>query len=149
MNEHIIINADDLGITPGTNKAIFFGYDNGYINSASLMTNCDYFNEAVPQIKKRKNLRVGVHLNLTYGKSLNHSLYYNNSQGIFNLSYWRLIMKSYFDKSFLREMKKEFELQIERAIDLHTQLDYENASRRTMATCSNSSGRNRILCQNY
>ena len=46
-----IVNADDLGMTPGTNKAIFDGHDNGYINSTSIMTNCDYFNEAIHGLK--------------------------------------------------------------------------------------------------
>ena len=68
MHNDVIVNADDLAITPGTNKAVFYGFDNGHINSASIMSNCDYFLETLPEIKSRKNLKIGVHLNLTYGR---------------------------------------------------------------------------------
>ena len=57
MNNKLIINADDLGITPGTNNAIFYGHDNGYITHASIMANCDYFNDAIIGIKKKKKIK--------------------------------------------------------------------------------------------
>ena len=116
INKNIIVNADDLGITPGTNKAIFDGYDNGYITSSSIMTNCDFFNEAINDLKKREHLKVGVHLNLTYGKPLNNSLLFCDSNGSFNLSYLQLVKKSFFNKKFLEGIKKEFESQIQKAL---------------------------------
>ena len=116
-----IVNADDLGMTPGTNKAIFDGHDNGYINSTSIMTNCDYFNEAIHGLKARKDLKVGIHLNLTYGKSLSGSFMLGNQYGFFNLSYLQILYKSIVSKSFLAEVEDEFELQIQKAI--HNKID--------------------------
>ncbi len=108
----LIINADDIGMTPGTNKAIFKGYDNGVITHTSIMANGDYFLEAIKGLQRRKTLRVGVHLNLTYGKALNLSAVYNDDRGIFNLGYLSILLKSTYHKKFLEAVEKEFEQQI-------------------------------------
>ncbi len=114
---NIIVNADDLGMTPGTNRAIFKGFDHGLITHSSIMSNCDYFTEAVDGLKTRKGLNIGVHLNLTYGKALNHSQLYNDENGVFNLGYMSILMKSFYQKDFLREVKNEFEMQILRVLN--------------------------------
>jgi len=80
----LIVNSDDLATTPGTNKAIFKGYDDGMITHTSIMANGDYFTEAVEGLQSRKDLGVGMHLNLTYGKALHSNPVYNDTQGIFN-----------------------------------------------------------------
>lgn len=109
---NIIVNADDLGMTPGTNKAIFEGFDHGIVTHSSIMSNCDYFTEAVDGLKTRKDLNIGIHLNLTYGKALNSNPLYNDNNGVFNLGYMAIFVKSIFQKDFIKEVKKEFELQI-------------------------------------
>jgi len=114
---NIIVNADDFGMTPGTNKAIFKGFDHGIITHTSIMSNADYFTEAVDGLKKRKNLNVGVHLNLTYGKALNNNRIYNDKKGLFNLGFMAILVKSLFNKDFIKEVKKEFELQIRHILD--------------------------------
>ncbi len=111
MNK-LIINADDLGMTPGTNKAIFKGFDNGMITHSSIMANGDYFFEAIEELQSRKTLGVGIHLNLTYGKALNLSTLYNDDYGIFDLGYLSILLKSIYHKKFLEAVEKEFEQQI-------------------------------------
>ena len=56
----LIVNADDLGMSQGTNRAIFLGYDKGVITYSSIMSNADYFKEAVAGLKNRKGLQVGI-----------------------------------------------------------------------------------------
>ena len=124
-----IVNADDLGMSPGTNKAIFDGHDNGYINSTSIMTNCDYFNEAIHGLKARKDLKVGIHLNLTYGKSLNSSLIFSDTNGFFNLNYLQLFYKSIFSNHFLEKVEGEFELQIQKAIQNNIDISHLDSHR--------------------
>ena len=114
---NIIINADDLAMTPGTNKAIFKGYDHGIITHSSIMSNGDYFTEAIDGLKNRKGLNIGIHLNLTYGKAMNYSQTYNDRKGIFNLGFLKILIKSIFQKEFVKEVKKEFELQIRNVLD--------------------------------
>lgn len=113
----MIINADDLGMTPGTNKAIFEGYDHGMITHTSIMSNSDYFSEAIEGLFKRKDLGVGIHLNLTYGKALYFNAVYNDTQGIFNLSYIKILTLSIYNKEFLKAVEVEFEQQILRVIN--------------------------------
>ena len=112
-----MVNADDLGMTPGTNKAIFEGFDHGIVTHSSIMSNCDYFREAVDGLKVRKDLNIGIHFNLTYGKALNYNRIYNDNHGVFNLGYMAILVKSIFQKDFITEIKKEFELQILRVLN--------------------------------
>jgi predicted glycoside hydrolase/deacetylase ChbG (UPF0249 family) len=66
---NIIVNADDFGMTQSINKAIVYCYEHGYINSASLMANMPFFDEAVDLIHKNSFIKhVGIHANLTDGK---------------------------------------------------------------------------------
>ncbi len=108
----LIVNADDLGMTPGTNKAIFKGYDDGMVTHASIMSNGDYFSEAIEELQNRTKLLVGIHLNLTYGKALHFSSLYNDVQGIFNLGYLKILALSTHNKAFLEAVEVEFEEQI-------------------------------------
>lgn len=66
----IIFNADDLGYSHGVNQGILFGYQNGVVNSSSLMVNMAYFEEAVEVISNNNLHNVGLHFNLTEGKPI-------------------------------------------------------------------------------
>lgn len=61
----IIFNADDFGISKGVNAAIIESYQNGILNSASLMVNQKYAREAVAAAEKMPDLALGLHVNLT------------------------------------------------------------------------------------
>lgn len=125
----MIINADDLGMTPGTNKAIFEGYDHGMITHTSIMANSDYFSEAIDGLLERKDLGVGIHLNLTYGKALHFNSVYNDPQRIFNLGYLKLLSLSSHNKEFLEAVEVEFEEQILRVIDSELTLTHLDSHR--------------------
>lgn len=60
-----IFNADDFGISKGVNAAIIKAHKEGILNSASLMINQKYADEAVEAAKQMPDLQVGLHLNLT------------------------------------------------------------------------------------
>ena len=62
---NLILNADDLGLTHGVNLGIVDCYKKGVVNSASLMTNTPYFEEAVSLIKEHHLENIGLHFNLT------------------------------------------------------------------------------------
>ena len=61
----VIFNADDFGISPGVNQAIFKAHAEGILNSASLMVNQEFADEAISLARKMPNLNVGLHINLT------------------------------------------------------------------------------------
>jgi predicted glycoside hydrolase/deacetylase ChbG (UPF0249 family) len=63
----IIFNADDLGQTQGVNRGILYAYQNGVVNSSSLMVTTDHFEEAVEIIANHKLNNIGLHFNFTEG----------------------------------------------------------------------------------
>lgn len=63
-----IFNADDFGMTLGVNDAIKRAYEEGILNSASLMVNQKYAAQAVEMAQNMPNLEMGLHLNLTNEK---------------------------------------------------------------------------------
>lgn len=66
----LIVNADDFGLTEGTNYGIIEGHINGIVNSTTMMMNMPGTEHAVRLAKEYKTLGVGVHLVLTAGKPL-------------------------------------------------------------------------------
>ncbi len=110
----LIVNADDLGMTPGANQGIFEGFDKGAITHASIMANCDYFDEAMQGLQQRPNLGLGMHLNITYGKPLIQNSLYSDKEGIFNLGYLDLLKNR--SPEFLAAVEAEWEAQIKRVL---------------------------------
>lgn len=64
----VIFNADDFGISPGVNQAIFKAHIHGILNSASLMVNQQFADEAISLAQKMPKLSLGLHINLTNEK---------------------------------------------------------------------------------
>lgn len=69
----IIVNADDIGLKPSVNKAILYCFEQGYINSTSLLTNMDHFNDTVEFIHQNPIIKnVGLHVNFAEGKPVSN-----------------------------------------------------------------------------
>ncbi|MDP2726767.1 MAG: ChbG/HpnK family deacetylase, partial [Dehalococcoidia bacterium] len=66
----LIINADDLGLSPGVNTGIIEAHRQGVVTSASLMANLPGTAEAAVMARENPELGVGLHLNLTSGQQL-------------------------------------------------------------------------------
>jgi chitin disaccharide deacetylase len=64
----LIINADDLGLTPGVNRAIVEAHTHGIVTSSTLMANGPAFAEAVQMAKTVPQLSVGCHVLLIDGE---------------------------------------------------------------------------------
>jgi predicted glycoside hydrolase/deacetylase ChbG (UPF0249 family) len=70
---NVIANADDLGMRPSVNKAILYCFEQGYINSTSIMVNTGYFEEAVDFVHDHSSItNIGVHVNLAAGKPISN-----------------------------------------------------------------------------
>lgn len=71
MSEKLIINADDFGFDSNVNAAIVACFQKDIINSTTIMANMPGFDEAVVLAKKHNlTTKIGLHVNLTEGKSL-------------------------------------------------------------------------------
>ncbi|PYT99697.1 MAG: hypothetical protein DMG34_20285 [Acidobacteria bacterium] len=66
--KNLIVNADDLGWTPGVNRGISEAHRNGIVTSTSLLANGCAFDDGVRLSRELPRLGVGVHLNLSDGK---------------------------------------------------------------------------------
>ena len=67
---HLIINADDFGLSPGVNRAVIKAWREGILTSASLMAAGDAFDEAVALAGQNPGLQVGLHLTLVQGRAV-------------------------------------------------------------------------------
>ena len=63
----LVVNADDLGLSPGVNEGIVRAHQAGIVTSSSVIVNLPAFEGAVALAKKNPRLGVGVHVNLTCG----------------------------------------------------------------------------------
>ncbi len=113
MNKKVIINGDDLGISPGVNQAICEAGAHGCLTHASLMVNGGFFEDAVSNLNTRcPGLITGVHLNLTYGKGLLRSHRLTGEDGTFKHGFLGLLVRTMLDKRLLEDIEKELEAQL-------------------------------------
>jgi predicted glycoside hydrolase/deacetylase ChbG (UPF0249 family) len=66
----LIVNADDLGISLGTNRAIAECFSRGIVTSASLLVNMPAWEEAVRIAREHTALQIGLHVCLTSGRPI-------------------------------------------------------------------------------
>jgi predicted glycoside hydrolase/deacetylase ChbG (UPF0249 family) len=60
----LIINADDLGISPEVNRGVFTSYEHGVVTDSSLLIKGACSQEAITMIKKNPEFPVGIHIDL-------------------------------------------------------------------------------------
>jgi predicted glycoside hydrolase/deacetylase ChbG (UPF0249 family) len=65
----LIVNADDLGRTPGINEGIFKAHERGIVTSATLMVNYPASAAAARALPRFSSLGVGLHVALSGGPS--------------------------------------------------------------------------------
>jgi predicted glycoside hydrolase/deacetylase ChbG (UPF0249 family) len=63
-SRHLIVNADDLGLSAGINAGIFAAHERGIVTSASLMVRQDGAAEAATLAASHPRLAIGLHLDL-------------------------------------------------------------------------------------
>jgi hopanoid biosynthesis associated protein HpnK len=71
---HLIINADDFGLTTGVNRAIEEAGSAGALTSATLMANSGRFEEAIRIARSLPQLRIGCHIVLIDGEPVSGDL---------------------------------------------------------------------------
>lgn len=124
MLKKFILNADDLGLTIYHNRAVYAGYKNGFLTSASLCTNTKAFFDALENvISKCPNLGLGMHLNIMEGKALTDCSLLTDKYGYFNKGYLYLILNQH-SRKLQEQIKKEFKAQIETALKHNIQIDH-------------------------
>ena len=121
-NKKFILNADDFGMSSYYNRAVLEGYSYGILKSASLVANGSAFEEACSEIIPAcPNLGIGVHLNVIEGKPLCSDLdtLVDSNNNFYN-GYGAFILKSMYDKNFMKQLELEFRTQIEKILAVTT-----------------------------
>ena len=67
---HLVVRADDYGLSPGVNQAIQQGLEAGFLTGTSIMMGSPHSEEALRWASSHPAFRFGVHLNLTLGRPL-------------------------------------------------------------------------------
>ena len=68
--QKLIITADDYGMCDIVDKAIDAGIENGIITTTNVMTNMETLQNANDLRKRYPHISVGVHWNVTTGRSI-------------------------------------------------------------------------------
>lgn len=115
---HLIVTADDFGLSKETNRGILDAHLHGIVTSASLLMNAPETEEAIALSKIHPSLEIGIHLGLVEGfslinqrSSITDELSYFPGQVCLH-RHWRPFIKSYLAKSLdLNEIRAELEAQ--------------------------------------
>jgi len=110
---NIIVNADDLGLSPSVNTAIFEVFRAGNLNSATVMANMPGTADAVERLAVHKGLAVGLHFCLTEGYALTGISSITDHDGGFmdRGTLWKAVLRGRVRADDIRD---EFEAQWQR-----------------------------------
>ncbi|MFH1836913.1 MAG: ChbG/HpnK family deacetylase [Candidatus Omnitrophota bacterium] len=115
----LIINADDLGISPAVNEAVRGYYVSGTITGASLMACGEYFSDACSMLREINKKDIGVHLTLTGNfrpvtEDLSLVSTLLGKEKTFPEGYGSLVLKYFRNAIKADEIMREFGSQIEK-----------------------------------
>jgi hopanoid biosynthesis associated protein HpnK len=114
---NLVVNADDLGLTPGVNTGIFDAHDRGVLTSASLFAHAPATADAVRRAWARPSLGVGVHLALVDGTPMlppHRVPSLVEDDGRFRASWKPFIVACLRGRVALDEVERELTAQIDR-----------------------------------
>ena len=131
MAQRIIVNADDLGLAPSVNDAIFEVFRAGNLNSATLMVDMPGTGDAVDRSKDHPGLAVGLHFTLTEGRALTGPSSLTDGAGAFG-SRKDLAMRSMRGQVKSIDILREFEAQLDRAEAMGITLTHSDSHQHVM-----------------
>ena len=120
MDRRIIVNADDFGLCAGVNRAVAQAHTDGVLTSATIMANMPAADEAVEIARQLPGLGVGVHLNLSEGRTLSKNTGIESlldAGGQFACSPGKLALISLVRYGIRRAIRAELAAQIKWLID--------------------------------
>jgi len=115
----LIVNADDLGLTKGQNRAIIEAHSSGILTSASLMACGLAFEDAVERARSVTSLGIGVHLTLLEGTPVLPAIEVSglvDDGGKFRLNWAGLFRRLATGQIRLEQVRREWRAQIQKVI---------------------------------
>lgn len=111
MKRVLIVNADDCNLTRGVTEAIFDCHDHGILTSTTFMINLPVERKTVKEIKKRRTLGVGLHMNVTFQKPVSKPGTVRSLLGAGNV--FRKVGEQTSKLPRLNELLREYQAQID------------------------------------
>jgi len=118
--KHLIVTADDFGLSEDVNEAVFQAFGQGVLTSASLMISGGASESAVAFARANPGLAVGLHLVLTKGKAtLPPEMVPDlvDTYGRFLQDPVRCGFRYFFRRSLRAQIEREMRAQIERFLE--------------------------------
>ena len=125
----VILHADDLGVSEGTNEAIIDSHIRGVLTSTSIVATTPAFTDATRRLLEAPELDVGAHLSLNLGRPvapIDEVGLLTNRDGLLLPSFARHLRRSQ-DPAYLRQVSIEVEAQLERMHDADLQLSHADS----------------------
>lgn len=123
MSQHhhykkVTINADDFGASPEINMAIDYAFRQGIINSATIMVNAPYAQDAINKAIKEGYINyIGLHLCLDAGEPLTDAIKEYNLFG--TKAFWqKKIHRFFMPRATRKALEQEIEAQMQKYISL-------------------------------
>jgi hopanoid biosynthesis associated protein HpnK len=128
MTKKVIINADDMGASKGTNAAIARAFREGILTSTSIIVTMPAYEDAIENVVlPNPSLGIGIHLSLTEGKSiLNKSAIplLVDENGYFNKKFVDIYIGTKKQRDVLQQIYKELDAQFNRVCSDGIQIDH-------------------------
>jgi hopanoid biosynthesis associated protein HpnK len=126
MDQRLIINADDFGLSPGINRGIIEAHRSGVVTSASLMATGDAFDDAIALSLAHPELSVGLHLTLVEGAPASPPADVPSlvgRDGRFPRSLRAFLRRWLSGRVRPEDMAREFDAQVEKVLDRGVAVD--------------------------
>ncbi len=134
--KHLIVNADDFGLTAGVNRAIIEAHSRGILTSATVMANMPAFDEAVRLAKDHPSLGVGLHFNIAQGCPIAPASDVQSlldANGEFAGTSMALLGRALTGSLKINEVELELRAQIERVLNAGLKLTHIDSHKHTHA----------------
>jgi predicted glycoside hydrolase/deacetylase ChbG (UPF0249 family) len=121
--QKLIINADDFGLCDSVDAGIIECLLDGKLTDLSFLVNFEAFNASVDLLKSIGKIRVGIHINLTAGRSILGPLVsrLTDANGFyFDLKSlaWKISINQIDSAAIYREIKAQFELLLDSGLGI-------------------------------
>ena len=130
MTKHVIVSADDFGLSAEVNEAVELAHRNGVLSAASLMVAAPGTEDAVARARALPSLRVGLHVVLVNGRPLlpaSHVPALVDREGAFYSDLGRAGVQFFFNPGARRQLEAEIRAQFEAFAATGLPLDHVNA----------------------
>ena len=127
MQRHLVVNADDLGLTTEVNDGIFDAHERGVLTSASLFANAPATRDAITRLRDLPSLGVGCHLTLVDGRptlSPDRIPTLVDDDGRFRRSWKPFIVACMLGRVSLHEVEHELTAQVCRLVEQGVRLTH-------------------------